>query len=273
MTGSELTMTHENDFSAEGIMRELNTHLVARRVSFCDRVSSTNDVARQLADAGELDGTVVIADEQTAGRGRLGRSWIAPARSSILMSLILRPNLEPRQLARVTMAISLAACDGIHSATGLEAQIKWPNDILLRKRKCGGILAEASITGDQLQYVIVGLGLNVNFAVAAVQGLPGDATSLSDEADEQVSRVSLAQSILRSADGYYLRMRAGEDLRREWRDRLVTLHQHVRAQTPSGTEEGLAEDFDPEGALLLRRADGSLLRLIAGDVTLSTREL
>jgi BirA family biotin operon repressor/biotin-[acetyl-CoA-carboxylase] ligase len=273
MTWDESMMTHENEFSAEAIMLGLDTHLIAKRVSFCARAASTNDVARQLAEAGGLDGTLVIADEQTAGRGRLGRSWIAPARSSILMSLILRPALAPGQIARVTMAISLATCDAILSVTGLVAQIKWPNDILLSGHKCGGILAEASTTGERVDYVIVGLGLNVNFAAASVEGIPSGATSLSDEIGQGVSRVSLARAILRAADRYYQRLRTGADLHKEWMARLFTLKQHVRARTPSGTEEGLAEDFDPDGALLLRRADGSLVRLLAGDVTLSTLEL
>ena len=272
MTKDEHTMTNENDLSAESIARSLGTHLIARRVSFYDQAASTNDLARERAEAGEPEGTLVIADEQTAGRGRLGRSWIAPAHSSILMSLILRPSLEPGQLARVTMALALATCDGIYSTTGREAQIKWPNDILLRGRKCGGILAEASTTGERVEYVIAGLGLNVNFAARAVEGIPADATTLSDELGREVPRVSLAQAILRATERYYLTVQAGEEIHKAWLARLVTLNQRVRAQTPWGAEEGLAEDFDPEGALLLRRSDGSLIRLLAGDVTLSTRE-
>ncbi len=273
MTKDERIMTHENDLSAEAIARNLGTRLIARRVSFYDQAASTNDLARESAEAGDPEGTLVIADAQTAGRGRLGRSWIAPPHSSILMSLILRPRLGPSQLARVTMALALATCDGMFSTTGLQVQVKWPNDILIRGHKCGGILAEASTTGERVEYVIVGLGLNVNFAAVTVEGIPDDATTLSDEVGRVVPRVPLAQAILRATEHYYLRMQAGEDLDREWQTRLVTLNQHVRAQTPGGTEEGLAEGIDPEGALLLRRTDGSLVRLLAGDVTLSTREL
>ncbi len=111
MTKDDDAMTQGDGFSGEAITSGLNTHLVGRRVSFFDCVASTNNAARQLAEEGEPDGTLVVADEQTAGRGRLGRSWIAPARSSLLMTLILRPELEPSQIARVTMAISLATCD------------------------------------------------------------------------------------------------------------------------------------------------------------------
>lgn len=264
-------MANYKSLSAEEITRGLDTRVLGRRVVYHYRVASTNDVAKQMADAGEPEGTLVIADEQTAGRGRLGRAWIAPPRASILMSLILRPHLEPRQAARVMMAVSLGACDGIRAATGLEPQIKWPNDILLRGKKCGGILAEASTSGERIDYVIVGLGLNVNFAAESVEEIPADATTLADELGQPVRRAPLTQNLLRAIERYYLKLCAGENLREVWIARLITLKQRVRAQTTGGAEEGVAEDFDADGALLLRRADGSLVRLIAGDVTLSTR--
>jgi BirA family biotin operon repressor/biotin-[acetyl-CoA-carboxylase] ligase len=271
MTNDKFQITEEETLSVDAISRDLDTQFVARRVMHYVRVASTNDLAKQMADAGEPEGTLVIADEQTAGRGRLGRSWIAPPRSSILMSLILRPHLEARQAARVTMAVSLGACDGIRAATGLESQIKWPNDILLRGKKCGGILAESSTTGERVEYVIVGLGLNVNFTAISVDEIPADATTLADELGKPVPRVPLTQTILRAIERYYLKLCAGENLRAAWIVRSTTLNQRVRAKTSWGIEEGLAEDMDDDGALLLRRADGSLVRLIAGDVTLSTR--
>ncbi len=265
-------MTNDQSFSAEDITHDLNTQLLARRVVYYERVASTNDIAKQLADAGEPEGTLVTADEQTAGRGRMGRTWTAPPRSSILMSLILRPRtLAPHQIARVTMAVALGACEGIHTATGLDARIKWPNDILLRGKKCTGILAEASTVGERVEYVIVGLGLNVNFAAASVADIPPGATTIADELGKPPSRVPLAQAVLRAIERYYLRLCAGENLRAEWSARMATLGQPVRAQTPWGIDEGIAESVDDDGALLLRRADQSLVRLVAGDVTLSPR--
>ncbi len=264
-------MSNDELLSSESITHGLNTRLLARRVVYHECVESTNDLAKQLADAGEPEGTLVIADEQTAGRGRLGRAWFAPPRSSILMSLILRPALAPHQTARVTMAVALGACDGIRAATGLDAQIKWPNDILLRGNKCAGILAEAGITGDRLDYVVVGIGLNVNFAVIDHPDLPRDVTSIADELGKPTPRAPLVQAILRQIERHYLRLGAGENLRAEWAARLVTLHQPVRAQTTWGVEEGITENVDDVGALLVRRADGSLARLIEGDVTLSPR--
>jgi BirA family biotin operon repressor/biotin-[acetyl-CoA-carboxylase] ligase len=264
-------MTNDDSLSAESIARGLDARLLARRIVYHERVASTNDIAKRLADAGEPEGTLVIADEQTAGRGRLGRAWIAPPRSSLLLSIILRPNLAPHQTARVTMSVALGACEGIRAVTEMDARLKWPNDILLHGKKCGGILAESSTFEQRVEYVIVGLGVNVNFARANVEELPADATTLLDELGAPVPRVPLAQSILRAIERYYVRLRAGENLRGEFATRLTTLDQRVRAQTAWGTEEGIAADVDDDGALLLRRADGSMTRLIAGEVTLSMR--
>ena len=269
MTKPQLPITnYQLPLTADSIANGLNTRIIGRRVIYRARVGSTNDIAKQLADAGEPEGTMVIADEQIAGRGRLGRSWVAPVGSSILMSLILRPTVAPAQMPRVMMAVALGACDAIRAETRLDAQIKWPNDILLNGKKCAGILAESGIVGEQLEYVIVGLGLNVNFAASSVEGIPPDATTIADELGRAFSRAQLVQAIMQNVERYYLRLSAGENLRDEWAARLATLRQPVRAQTPWGVEEGIAEDVDEDGALLVRRANGSCARLIAGDVTL-----
>ncbi|MEW5717139.1 MAG: biotin--[acetyl-CoA-carboxylase] ligase [Chloroflexota bacterium] len=263
--------TTNDKLSAEIIRYNLGTRALGQRVGYYERIGSTNDAARQLADAGEPEGTLVLADEQSAGRGRLGRSWIAPARSSLLMSLILRPDLAPAQATRVTIAVALGACDAMRAETGLPAQIKWPNDLLVRGKKCAGILAESGIVGEKLEYVIAGIGINVNFATAIVEGIPRDATSIANELGQPFSRARLAQAILRAIEAYYFRLRAGADLRDEYKNQLATLNQFVRAQTAPGIEEGVAVDVDENGALILQRADGSKAQLLAGDVTLSNR--
>lgn len=260
-------MTHP-PLAHDRIAHGLHTHILGRRIVYLEQTESTNDVARQLADADEPEGTLVIADAQTAGRGRLGRTWVAPPCSSILMSLILRPNLAPTQIARATMAVSLGACEAIHAETGLNARIKWPNDILLNGKKCAGILSEAPMLGNQVEYVIVGLGMNVNFSVANISGIPSDATTLSDILGNWVSREALTQAILTSTEKYYLQLKHGNDLRDAWKNNLATLGQQVRAQTTHGIAEGIAHDVDKDGALILRRADGALVSLVAGDVTL-----
>jgi BirA family biotin operon repressor/biotin-[acetyl-CoA-carboxylase] ligase len=269
MTNVEMT---NDKISAAIIQQGLRTRVLGRRVVYYERIGSTNDAARQLADAGEPDGTLVIADEQSAGRGRLGRAWIAPARSSLLMSLVLRLDLTPAQVSRVTMAVALGACDAIRAETGLPAQIKWPNDLLVRGKKCAGILAESGIVGEKLEYVIVGIGVNVNFAVASVADIPPDATSIANELGRSFPRAQLAQAILRAIESHYSRLRAGKNSRDEYKHRLATLDQFVQAQTAQQIVEGIAVDVDENGALVLQRADGSIVQLLAGDVTLSHRD-
>ena len=254
--------------SVQTITHNLNTRVFGKRVVYVERAGSTNDLAKQLADAGEPTGTVVFADEQIAGRGRLGRTWFAPACSSLLMSLILRPSLAPREITRVTMAVSLGACDAVRDETGLAARIKWPNDLLVGEKKFAGILAETQTLGDQIEYVIVGLGVNVNFHAASITGIPANATTIADELGRAFPRESLARAILQNIERYAVRLGAGENLRDEWAARLATLHQPICAQTEIGVEEGIAEQVDDDGALLVRRADGSLARLLAGDITL-----
>lgn len=257
--------------SVAAITGELGTHRFGRRVVYREMVNSTNDIARDLADAGEPEGTLVIADEQTAGRGRMARRWVAPARSSILMSLVLRPDLAPHQLARAVICLALGTCDAIRTVTGLDSTLKWPNDVLVNGKKCAGLLAEAKITGDQVEYVIAGLGLNMNFSVAAVPAIPPEATTIADELGRHLAREPLVRAILTESEPYYERMQAGENLRSEWAARLSTLHRQVRALTPGGEEVGVAESVDDDGALLVRRADGSTIALLAGDVTLVSR--
>jgi BirA family biotin operon repressor/biotin-[acetyl-CoA-carboxylase] ligase len=257
--------------SEETVRRNLNTQFVGRKFVYYERIGSTNDIAKQLAQSGEPEGTIVVADDQVAGRGRFGRTWVAPAYSSLLVSLILRPPLQPAQIARVTMAVALGACDGIHSSARLDARIKWPNDILVKGKKCAGVLSEANITGGQIEYAVCGLGVNVNFS-AAGSGIPEEATTLADETGSYVERERLLGAILSAIEQYYVRIKNGGTLHAEWAARMATLHQAIRAQTPWGEETGLAEAVDEDGALVLRRADGSAIRLVSADVTLLPRK-
>lgn len=252
----------------DAIRRDLKTEVLGQSIVYFQSVGSTNDVAKQLGEAGEAEGAIVLSDFQRSGRGRMARSWVAPARSSVLMSILLRSALRPEQLGRITMAASLGACDAIRSETNLEAEIKWPNDILVNGKKCAGILAESVMGANLAEYVIVGLGLNVNFSAVAVSGLPASATTIADEIGHSFPRERLIVALARDIEGYYLRLRAGKDLRAEWKKHLVTLQKVVRAEIAGRNVEGVAEDVDEDGALILRKDDGVLERLLAGDVSL-----
>ncbi len=256
------------ELSPENIKSGLRTAFIGQNVLYYPTIGSTNDVAREVAGRGAPEGTLVIADEQTAGKGRLGRRWLAPPGTSLLMSLLFYPDLAPSQAQRLTMLCSLAVVDGIRAVTGLRPQLKWPNDILINYKKVGGILTETGVTGDHLDYVVVGIGLNVNLEVSRIQEIAATATSLWQELGREVPRLRLLQEILERVEGRYQRLEAGESPYEEWASNLVTLGRRVRVTTPEGQEEGWAEGVDEDGALILRRGDGSMVLIAAGDVTL-----
>jgi BirA family biotin operon repressor/biotin-[acetyl-CoA-carboxylase] ligase len=250
-----------------GVQSALTTKLIGRPFYYHPVVGSTMDEARRLAQAGVPEGTVVLADEQVAGRGRLQRRWWAPAGSSLLLSLVLRPLLGPRHAQRLTMICSLAVCDAIAQVSGLRAMIKWPNDVLLGGRKVCGILTELDLVGDELRYAIVGIGINVNVDFTTAPPLMSPATSLSMETGRAIPRLDLLVALLSGIEKRYLALRDGRSWHQEWADRMATLGQHVRVSSGSEQWHGLAVGVDEDGALLLQLEDGSTRRVLAGDVT------
>lgn len=280
-------MPEEDKLSIETIRRNLPTGFVGQRVIYYETIDSTNRVAKELARGGAPEGTLVIAEAQTGGRGRLKRQWLSPPGSSLLVSLLFRPKLAPLQAARVTMLCSLAIADAIEQTTPLQARLKWPNDILVQGKKAGGILTELGVHKDRLDFVVVGIGLNVNIAFqdespvfaldaapdtsqASLSALADRSTSLLAATGQKVPRLPLLQRFLAQAEVRYLALQAGWRPNDEWSERLATLGQEVAITTPDEVIAGLAEGVDADGALLVRQAGGKLVRIIAGDVTLRT---
>ncbi|RME43879.1 MAG: biotin--[acetyl-CoA-carboxylase] ligase [Chloroflexi bacterium] len=212
------------------------------------------------------EGLVILADEQTAGRGRHGRRWDAPAGSSILMSILFRPDLPASDVNLLTMIVSLAALDGIAEVTGLEAALKWPNDVVVGDRKVGGLLTESSFIGSRLEYAVVGLGLNVNFDPADVANIPSTASSLMVLLGRPVDRLALVRAILTATDWRYRALKAGHSPHAEWSRHLTTIGQRVRVILPVDMVEGVAEGVNRQGSLLVRQDDGTLAEVAAGDV-------
>jgi BirA family biotin operon repressor/biotin-[acetyl-CoA-carboxylase] ligase len=237
-------------------------------------------MAKELASQGAPQGTVVVADEQTAGRGRLNRRWIAPPGTSLLCSILFRPNLLPSQVNRLTMLCSMAAADAVEEVARLPVGVKWPNDLIVRSqvanrrsqdwRKLAGILTETGLIGDDLAFAIVGIGINVNVPPEALPGLAPQATSILAETGREIDRAELLAALLQHVEMRYQRLKTGENPGQEWGSRLITLGQRVKVITPEDVLNGMAEAVDEDGALLLRTDDGSVQRLLAGDVTLST---
>ncbi len=249
-------------------------------IVYLEQVGSTNDVAKDLASQGARAGTVVVADEQTAGRGRMNRRWLAAPRTSLLCSLLFRPDLQPAQAHRLTMLCSMAAADAIEDVAGLPVALKWPNDLVVKSqtsdptspawRKLAGILTETGVIDADLAFVVVGIGINVNVPREALVELAPDATSILVETNRKASRSALLMALLEAAEVRYERLRDGENPHGEWSARLATLGRQVRVTTLEGSFlEGVAESVDENGALLLRTQRGSLRRLLTGDVTIA----
>lgn len=264
--------------SAERIAAALTTRRLGRPAHYFSACGSTNDVAHQLGREGAADGTLVLADEQTAGRGRLDRTWWAPTGTSLLFSLLLRPALPLRFAGQLTMCLGLGAVIGIEQAAGVRAGLKWPNDLVLHGRKLGGMLAELHGEDDRLDYAVLGLGLNVNVAFAegrktkdqSIQ-LPPDlaetAISLSLALGHQVDRLKLLADILAQTETWYERLLAGGSPHAAWAARLDTLGQRVTVALPAGRLIGRAIGVTVEGALLVLDDQGRQHTVWAGDVT------
>ena len=230
--------------------------------------ASTNDDARALAVQGAPDGLVVLADEQTHGRGRLGRPWFAPAGTCLLLSVLFRCAIPITGASQLTMLMALAASDAVEAVTGLRPELKWPNDVMLNERKVGGILSEMESSGQHLRWAAIGMGLNVNVDLSDNPDLAGSATSLKSILGNEVARGDLLVALLRGLSIRYSRLLKGQGPLEEWQSRLGTLGRQVTAQIGEETVSGLADFVTAEGSLFLRLADGSRREVFAGDVKL-----
>lgn len=248
------------------VQEGLATRFVGQEIVHLPVVGSTIDVARDLAAQGTPEGTLVFAEEQTAGRGRRGRSWLAPARTSLLCSVVLYPDLTSGRAARLTMVTGLASAQAVEERTGLAAHLKWPNDVLVGNRKVGGVLVESAIESDKVIHAILSLGLNVNIDPTAVRGIPKTATSLRGELGKEVEREPLLQTWLERLEEGYLRL-DHQSLHKDWSARLATLGQDVSIDVPAGRVSGLAEGVDGDGTLIVRREDGTVVGVSVGEVS------
>jgi len=247
------------------------TETVGRDIRVFEQTTSTNDVIEKLARDGVKEGVVVFAESQTKGRGRLGRVWMSPARKGLWFSVLLRPDLRPQETTRLTIASAMALRRAIQSETGLDPEIKWPNDILIRGKKVAGILTELSAELDRVKHVILGIGVDANQNVNEFPAeLRKTATSLKIETGKKISRPELATAILRELDHDYARV-CGDffaDVADEWEAHCTTIGRTVTIQIGGRRVRGRAESLGDDGALLLRSEHGHLERISGGDVTL-----
>ncbi|NLE91079.1 MAG: biotin--[acetyl-CoA-carboxylase] ligase [Elusimicrobia bacterium] len=262
--GYKMTFIPDRLMPAE-IEKNLTTAKIGRRIIYLDKTVSTMDDVSRLAVEGAQEGTAVVAESQSAGRGRAGRNWFSPAGKGIYFSLLLRPSSSTGRLSLLALLAAVAVAEAVHSVAGVVTGIKWPNDILLDARKAGGILTEAGSGAGGAPYVVVGVGLNVNNETAEL--LPGTA-SIAEAAGMKVDRVALLQEIFFRLETYYKEFCRGEYalIIDKWRGLNSTLGKRVKVILPRGVIEGEAVDIEDDGGLLVRNDSGLTEKVTAGDV-------
>ena len=243
----------------------LFTRVVGKRLLFFQETTSTMDEAARRAESGAEEGTVVVAEIQTAGRGRQGRTWVS-RQGNLYLSIVFRPAIE--HLPFLGILAGVATVRAIRKTTGLDPRIKWPNDIMLNRKKVGGILVESVSTGEKVAYAIVGIGVNVNLDKETLDDIEGVATALNASSGQSISREDVFRQLLHDLDSLYLQAVQGESPMPEWRSVLETLGQRVEARWGQEAYIGLAEGVDELGNLRLRLDEGRLITLTAGDVSL-----
>ena len=255
----------------EEINADLSTRVLGRRIVYHEEVTSTQDVAKELARRGAEEGTVVICEKQVGGRGRRGRNWVSLPYVGVYISIILRPRVKPSEVLQIPLLAGVAVCRAIEKVTPLKPRIKWPNDIILGGKKTAGILTEMSAEVDEVDYVVLGIGVNVNTPISL---MPEDvreiATSLAAECGDNVSRVRFTQHLLSELETLYDEFLAcGFDaIRERWKALDKTIGSRVKI---SGVDEemvGEVVDIDREGFLILKGEDGEVKRIVSGDVSL-----
>lgn len=254
------------ELDVDHISSQLSGCTVGRGIHLFETLESTMDEAKRLAEDGALEGTVVIAEEQTAGRGRFDRSWMSEPGKDLLFSVVFRP--DAAHAPYINMAAALSVCLAVGDAAGLDTSIKWPNDVKLTGLKVSGILVESTVTRADIEHAVLGVGLNVNSNLAAMPEIAETATSMYRETGRMFDRTDILIQVLRELDRRYSLIMSGQSMRQEWASRLETLGRSVVVRWRDSTEEGTATGVDEMGNLILTKADGTTKSVVAGEVTL-----
>ena len=279
-TGYKISSSEHNGYQLQevpdllmpaDIQTELKTEIIGKNISYHITTDSTNRIAKELAGDGAADGTVVISEEQTGGKGRLGRSFFSPKYKSILMSIILKPKFLPHDAPKCTLMTAVAVANAM-IRFNLKPAIKWPNDLLFNGRKIVGILTEISAEMSRINYIVIGIGINVNIDR---EEFPDDlqdiAASLSEMKGETVSRIDFLKALLEEFDKIYIEAchNGFDNILNQWRKYNITLGKKIRVLPAGGDEEfaAVAEDIDSEGALIVRTEKGRE-KVYAGDVSI-----
>jgi len=253
------------------IQKGLSTNYIGKEIYYFPELKSTNIIAKEKAlhrAEGIDEGTLIIAERQSAGKGRLGREWFSPVGGTWL-SIILYPQLSPSYISRITLMTAVAAVKAIKVCTQIESQIKWPNDILINEKKVCGILTEMSAELDIINWVVVGIGINVNVDRRDFpEDIQENTISLKEASGKEVLRVKLVQTFLQEFEKYYeiLKRREFSSVLKEWKLYSHTLGKKIRVDIGGRIIKGEAVDINEEGALILKKEDGELVEIISGTI-------
>ncbi|WP_145408864.1 biotin--[acetyl-CoA-carboxylase] ligase [Paenibacillus xylanexedens] len=265
-------LTKPDGIDEAGLQLALQTKVFGRKAVILQSTSSTQADVQQLADEGVSEGAVVLAEEQTSGRGRYGRSWYSPPGKGIWMSILLRPQQPLRNTPQLTLLTGLAVCRAIRSFTGVDAGIKWPNDVLVNGRKVCGILMESALEDHELRYCIAGIGVDVNFDKQDYpEELSAIATSLQIETGKSVDRTLLTAAILTELEQLYdMYQKQGFNvIAALWEALSVSLHRDIEVSNAQGVVEGIAMGIDSSGALIVQKKDGERMTVFSGEISLT----
>jgi len=260
--------------NVDRLQEGLRTKSFGRSILFLREIGSTNDLAKELAGYGANEGTVVVAEKQTAGRGRLSRGWVSP-KGGLWFSVVLRPELKPAEAVGLVFVAGLAVAEVLHELYAVKAETKWPNDVLVKGRKVCGILTEMNTTGEKVNYVTVGIGVNANFDVekAFPEELRANATSLENELGRKVRLEELFKALLEKLENIYeLFLKEGfAPVLGKWKKYAGFLGCQVEVTSETEKLVGLALDVANDGALVVRLEDGTVKRVFVGNATLRSR--
>jgi BirA family biotin operon repressor/biotin-[acetyl-CoA-carboxylase] ligase len=263
-------MNSTSPFSPDAIKADWKAQIIGKRIHVFDQLESTNSEAYRIAEEGGEEGEVVVADRQLRGKGRLGRSWHSPPGVNLYVSMILRPPIEVRKAPLLALMAAVAAVKAVKCVSGIQPRIKWPNDLLVNGRKLGGLLSEMKDRAGQVDFVILGIGINVNMTSGTIpEEMRFIATSLREELGYEISRVELLHALLRAVEGEYGVFLTGktEGILHQWKTFSQMVGTLVEVRSFDEVIRGRVKGIDSDGSLLLLAADGSERSIVAGDVS------
>ncbi|MBI3594795.1 MAG: biotin--[acetyl-CoA-carboxylase] ligase [Nitrospirae bacterium] len=249
------------------ILQSLHTQYIGKELIYFESTDSTNVQASILGTKGAENGTTVVTEKQTQGKGRMGRTWISPVNSNLYFSILLRPPTSPQAASWIPLVAGVALAKGISGYTGLSAKIKWPNDLLIGKKKFGGILIETHIVSNRIHYLVLGVGLNVNMTRFPEEIAPF-ATSLKKELGHPCHRepllVHLLEELEKQLQDFY--ESGPEKTSGNWIQLSDTIGKEVTVTLGNQSIKGKAINLDPHGGLILEKRDGTKTTILTGDV-------